>query len=129
MRKCGPSFQVVFLKKTSLLVLLDMSVNKAFKGFMQEEWAKWIQAPTHHVTLAGRVKCPSISNVCEWVKNSRQRVKSETTVKSIKKVTLAMHYMEVKMIFYMKKVTHQAKITMKMILVVVKTIFRGFYDE
>jgi len=40
-----------------------------------------------------------------------------------------MHYMEVKMIFYMKKVTHQAKITMKMILVVVKTIFRGFYDE
>ena len=96
---------------------------------MHEEWAKWIQAPIHHVTLAGRVKCPSISNVCEWVKNSRQRVKSETTVKSIKKVTLAMHYMEVKMIFYMKKVTHQAKITMKMILVVVKTIFRGFYDE
>jgi len=33
---------------------------------------------------AGRVKWPSISNVCEWVKNSWQRVKSETTVKSFK---------------------------------------------
>ena len=34
---------------------------------------------------AGRVKQPSISNVCEWVKNSWQRVESETIVKSFKK--------------------------------------------
>jgi len=52
---------------------------------MHEEWVKWIEAPTHHVTLAGRVKHPSISNVCVWAKNSWQRVKSETTVKSFKK--------------------------------------------
>ena len=52
---------------------------------MHEEWAKWTEAPTHHVTLAGRVKQPSISNVCEWVKNSWQRVKIETIVKSLKK--------------------------------------------
>jgi len=31
------------------------------------------------------VKRPSISNVCKWVKNSWQRVKSETIVKSFKK--------------------------------------------
>jgi len=31
------------------------------------------------------VKGPSISNVCEWLKNSWQRVKSETTVKSFNK--------------------------------------------
>ena len=60
---------------TSQLQPLDVSVNKQFKGFMHEEWAKWIEAPTHHVTLAGRVKWPSISNICEWVKNSWQRVK------------------------------------------------------
>jgi len=40
-----------------------------------------------------------------------------------------MHYMEINMTFYMKKVTHQVKTTMKMILVEVMTIFRGFYDE
>ena len=31
------------------------------------------------------MKRPSISNVCKWVKNSWQRVKSETIVKSLKK--------------------------------------------
>ena len=62
--------------KTHLAVIpgglhpLDVSVNKPFKGFMHEEWAKWNEAPTHHVMPAGRVKQPSISNVCEWVKNS-----------------------------------------------------------
>ena len=63
---------------TSQLQSLDVSVNTPFKGFMHEEWAKWIEAPSHHITPAGRVKRPSISDVCEWVKNSWQRVKSET---------------------------------------------------
>ena len=31
------------------------------------------------------MKRPSIYNVCEWVKNSGQRVKSETIVKYLKK--------------------------------------------
>ena len=52
---------------------------------MHEEWAKWIEATTHHVTPAGRVKRPSISNFCKWVKNSQQRVKSENIVKFLKK--------------------------------------------
>ena len=30
---------------TSQLQPLDLSVNKPFKGFMHEEWAKWIEAP------------------------------------------------------------------------------------
>jgi len=55
---------------TSQLQPLYVPVNKPFKGFMHEEWAKWTEAPTHHVTSAGRVRQPSISNVCEWVKNS-----------------------------------------------------------
>ena len=48
---------------TSQLQPLDISVNKLFKGFMCEEWTKWIETPTHHVTPTGRVKRPSISNV------------------------------------------------------------------
>ena len=40
---------------TSQLQSLDVSV-KPFKGFMHEEWAKWIEAQTHHVTPAGKVK-------------------------------------------------------------------------
>jgi len=76
---------------TSQLQPLDISVNKLFKKFMHEEWAKWIEAPSHHVTPGGRAKQPSISNVCEWVKNSWQRVKSETILSLSKNVALAMH--------------------------------------
>ena len=49
------------------------------------------EAPSLNLALTvlwqslGRVKRPSISNVCEWVKHSWQRVKSETIVKSFKK--------------------------------------------
>ena len=48
---------------TSQLQPLDVSVNKPFKVFMHEKQAKWIEAPIHHVTPAGRVKRPSISHV------------------------------------------------------------------
>jgi hypothetical protein len=53
---------------TSQLQPLDFSVNKTFKGFMHEEWTKWNEAPTYHVTPAERVKQHSIPNVCEWRK-------------------------------------------------------------
>jgi hypothetical protein len=52
---------------------------------MHEEWTKWTEATTYHVTPTGRVTQPLTSNVSEWVKNSWQRVKSETIVKSLKK--------------------------------------------
>jgi len=56
---------------------------------MYEECTRWIEAPIHHVTLPGTVKRPSISNVCEWVENSWQQVKSETIVKSFKKFDIS----------------------------------------
>jgi len=85
---------------TSQLQPLDVSVNRPFKGFVHEEWAKWTEAATHHVTPAGRVKRPSIPNVCEWVKNSWQRVKSETIVKSSKKCGIKMILVAVTTIFW-----------------------------
>jgi len=89
---------------------------------MHEEWAKWTEAPTHHVTSTGRVKRPSISNVCEWVKNSWQRIKSETIVKSFKKcgISNALDGSEDDILY---EVTHREKTTVKMTVVALTTIF------
>jgi len=54
----------------------------------------------------------SSSNVYDWVRNSWQQVKSETSVKSLIYVALILHKMEMKMTFYMKKVTHRVKTNM-----------------
>jgi hypothetical protein len=48
---------------------------------------------------------------------------SETIVKSLKNVTLAVYYLEVKMTFYMKEVMHRVKTTVNMILVAVTVIW------
>jgi hypothetical protein len=70
---------------TSQLQPLDVSVHQLFKGFMCEEWTKWIEAPTPHVKPAGRMKRPSVSDVCKWVKTPWQRVKIQNIVKYLKK--------------------------------------------
>jgi hypothetical protein len=57
------------------------------------------------------------------VKNPWQRVKSETIVKSFKKCGISNALDGSEDDFYMKKVTHRVKTTMKMILVAVSTIF------
>jgi hypothetical protein len=52
---------------------------------MREEWTKWMAMPDSDLTLTGRMRRPSISQVCEWVKKSWETVKTETVVKSFKK--------------------------------------------
>jgi len=46
------------------------------------------------------------------VRNSWQQVKSETSVKSLIYVAFVLYKMEMKMSFYMKKVTHRVKTNM-----------------
>ena len=42
-------------------------------------------AGNHDLTLTGRMKRPTITQVCEWVKTSWQSVQDETVVRSFKK--------------------------------------------
>ena len=42
-------------------------------------------AGNHDVTPTGRIKRPSITQVCEWVKTSWDAVKEEVVVRSFKK--------------------------------------------
>ncbi|KAG2459032.1 POGK protein, partial [Polypterus senegalus] len=70
---------------TSQLQPLDVSINKPFKVFMREEWNKWMAAGNHDLTPTGRMKRPTITQVCEWVKTSWDSVKDEIIVHSFKK--------------------------------------------
>ena len=67
---------------TSQLQPLDVSINKPFKVFMREEWNKWMAAGNHDLT---RMKRPTVTQVCAWVKTSWQSGKDETVVRSFKK--------------------------------------------
>ena len=42
-------------------------------------------AGNHDLTLTGRMKRPTTTQVCEWVKTSWQSAKDETVVRSFKK--------------------------------------------
>jgi hypothetical protein len=50
---------------TSQLQPLDVSNNKPFKAFMSGQWTTWMDAPYHDPTPIGRMKQPTISQVCE----------------------------------------------------------------
>lgn len=70
---------------TGQLQPLDVSINKPFKVLMREEWSRWMQKAGDNLTPAGRVKKPTITEVCNWVLNSWYGVKQEVIVKSFKK--------------------------------------------
>jgi hypothetical protein len=78
---------------TSQLQPLDVSTNEPFKVSMHEEWTKWMSVPNHDLTPTARMKRPTIMQVCDWVKTSRQSVKEEIVVKSFKKcgISNALH--------------------------------------
>jgi hypothetical protein len=70
---------------TSQLQPSDVSINEPFKVSMREEWTKGLSAPKHDLTATGRMKRPTITEVCDWVITSWQLVKEEIVVKSFKK--------------------------------------------
>ncbi|XP_056407556.1 uncharacterized protein LOC130300905 [Hyla sarda] len=71
---------------TSQLQPLDVSINKPIKAHMREEWNKYLCDETQHeVTNSGRMKRPSITKVCQWVKTSWNTVSEDIVIRSFKK--------------------------------------------
>lgn len=70
---------------TSKLQPLDIAVNRPFKVFIREEWAKWMIRGTHTFTATGRQRRAGYDEICKWILSSWQRVKVSTIVNSFVK--------------------------------------------
>jgi hypothetical protein len=70
---------------TSQLQPLDVSINEPFTGFMKEKWNSCMESSDFKETPTGRRQKPTISKVCEWVKNLWNAVKTEIVFTSFKK--------------------------------------------
>jgi hypothetical protein len=56
---------------------------------MKEKWNRWMQSSDFKETPTGRRQKPTISKVCEWIKNSWHAVKTNTVFKSFKKCDIS----------------------------------------
>ena len=71
--------------KCQHLIILDVSINKPFKNLMREEWTKWMQDAESNLTPTGKVRKPTLGEVCSWVIKAWNGVKPEVIIKSFKK--------------------------------------------
>ena len=70
---------------TSLLQLLDLSLNKPFKGNIRQMWNEWMESGTKEYTKGGAMKRPALSLVAEWVVKAWEAVPEEMVRKSLRK--------------------------------------------
>ena len=60
---------------TSQLRPLDVSMNKPLKDAVRTMWMEWMMdEQSHQYTATGRLKRPSITVVCQWIKNAWEAI-------------------------------------------------------
>lgn len=63
---------------TKILQPLDISVNRSFKVKLRKIWESWMSDGEHSFTKTGRMRRASYAEVCDWVAEAWNDVKSET---------------------------------------------------
>ena len=74
---------------TSVLQPLDVSINKPFKGYVQEQYEKWFCEPNRELTPTGKIKRAAPHIVANWVSAAWKRIEGPMIVKSFKKCCIS----------------------------------------
>lgn len=67
----------------------NVSINKAFKTWMKEEWNNWMPQEDFVMNTNGRRKRKTFLQMCMWVKNSWDKMRSDIVIKSFKKCSVS----------------------------------------
>ncbi|GES74785.1 pogo transposable element with KRAB domain [Rhizophagus clarus] len=63
---------------------LDVTISKPFKDNLRKEWHIWMAGGGVRMTASGNFHRVRLSDVCEWVKHSWDRIPDEMVIKSFK---------------------------------------------
>jgi len=69
---------------TSVVQLLDVSINKQFKDRMREKWRMWMAEGKFETTRGGNLKKPDNSLMCHWIREAWDDIPHEIIVNSFK---------------------------------------------
>ena len=62
---------------TSILQLLDVSLNKPFKDGVRKRWMEWMANGIHEFTATGRQKKPSEELICSWIADAWREIPTD----------------------------------------------------
>lgn len=74
---------------TSQLQVLDVAVNKPFKDKMRALYNDWLLCDNHPLTPSGKIKKPSVTQLCAWISAAWQSITSESIVNGFKKCCIS----------------------------------------
>ena len=75
---------------TKQLQPLDVSINKPFKDKLRTAWTEWMTtSDVHEYTKSGRLKKPSITLWCQWIKMKWDEIKPSIIIKAFKKCSIS----------------------------------------
>ena len=74
---------------TSQLQVLDVVVNKPFKDNLRKQYSAWLLSEDHPLTPTGKIKKPTVFDLCKWILSAWSSISPDSIVKGFKKCSIS----------------------------------------
>uniref|UniRef100_A0A8C4RRH5 HTH CENPB-type domain-containing protein n=1 Tax=Erpetoichthys calabaricus TaxID=27687 RepID=A0A8C4RRH5_ERPCA len=74
---------------TSLLQPLDVCINWPFKAHVLRMYTEWAATVVHNTTPTGKMKAPTLAQMCAWIIADWKLIPEDLAVKSFKKCSIS----------------------------------------